>query len=68
MPRWQVTFEIRNGPPGYADTDYESFVTEAEPTKDVIETLRRKACDKFTHIRSTSWEVTQIHTTTHLRN
>ena len=60
MPRWEVTFRIINGPPGYCDTDYEYFVTKEEPTDDVIQELRHKACSKYTAIRSTSWEVKEL--------
>jgi hypothetical protein len=60
MSRWEVTFRIRNGPPGYCDTDYEYFVTEEEPAEDVIQELRNKACSSYTAIRHTSWEVKEL--------
>ena len=60
MPRWEVTFRIMNGPPGYCDIDYEYFVTNEEPTEDVIRELERKACSKYSAIRSTSWEVKEL--------
>ena len=60
MPMWEVTFSIRNGPPGYSDTDYEYFVTNEKPTEDLIQEFRRKACSKYSAIRNTSWEVKEV--------
>ncbi len=60
MPRWEVTFRIINGPPGYCDTDYEYFVTKEEPTDEVIQKLSNQACSKYTAIRNTSWEVKEL--------
>ena len=47
MPEYKVV--IRNGPPGYADTDEETIQVDNE---DDLGAAVRKACRYYSHIRS----------------
>ena len=47
----KVKAHIRNGPLGYADTDYEYATFDNYPTEQEIQDFGRRAADGFTHIR-----------------
>ena len=47
-----TTVVVRNGPPGYCDSDYEYFFTEEYPTECELKEFERTACHKFFHVRS----------------
>ena len=51
-----TTVSIRNGPVGYADTDYEYLYTDEEPTDEVISQFIREKCSHYTYIRYTKYE------------
>ena len=46
MPEYKIV--IRNGPPGYADTDEENIQVESEGD---LEVAVKKACRSYSHIR-----------------
>ena len=48
-----TTVVVRNGPPGYCDSDYEYFYTEEYPTKCELEEFENTACQKISHVRNT---------------
>ncbi len=61
MSLWELTFYIRSGPAGYADTDEESFCMQSEPTEEQIQQFRRLVCQRIPGpIRSTRWRVRRI--------
>ena len=47
-----TTVNIRNGPVGYADTDYEYLYTEEAPTDELIAQFIRDNCSYYTYVRS----------------
>ena len=47
-----TTVKVRNGPPGYADTDYEYLTTDQEPSKAEI----NACCSRYTHVRNITWD------------
>ena len=46
-----TTICVRNGPPGYCDTDYEYLYTEDVPTEEFIQEFIRATCSHYTHVR-----------------
>ena len=49
-----TTVVVRNGPPGYCDSDYEYFFTEEYPTDCELEEFKRTVCHRHQmfHVRS----------------
>ena len=47
-----TTVTIRNGLPGYADSDYEYFYTAEHPTECELEQFEREACRGYFNVRS----------------
>ena len=46
-----TTVVVRNGPPGFCDSDYEYFCTDKFPTQCELEEFEREACSKYTYVR-----------------
>ena len=57
-----TTICVRNGPPGYCDTDYEYLYTEDAPTEKFIEQFIRDACSHYTHVRKITARTVKLST------
>ena len=47
-----TTINVRNGPPGYCDTDYEYLYTSEFPTEEEFVQFVCESCKHYTHVRN----------------
>ncbi len=60
--KFVITVVVRNGPPGYCDSDYEYFFTDEYPTECELKEFERTAGHKFSHVRSVQVHVDAVGT------